>query len=159
MLAQVLPPSVETFRLVPVSAAMALSAVTLRRSDLEALEFTPDNTEALRAVAGIGEAGPEPRGALPATGLYPNFAWGVGPYFEPSYFDPDRPIRMDVGVELAMGYEPAPGWLIRFGAATLLDTDPELVLFGRSIAPKRLAEEGYDFAFPTLDGALADLLG
>ena len=116
VLAQVLPPSVETFRLVPVSAAMALSAVTLRRSDLEALEFTPDNTEALRALAGIGEAGPAPRGALPATGLYPNFAWGVGPYFEPSYFDPDRPIRMDVGVELALGYEPAPGWMI---AATL----------------------------------------
>ncbi|MFI4861631.1 MAG: DUF1731 domain-containing protein, partial [Phycisphaerales bacterium JB063] len=53
---------------------------------------------------------------------------------------------------------PAPAWLIRLAAATVLDTDPELVLFGRNITPKRLAELGYDFAFPTLDAALTDLL-
>ena len=112
VLAQVLPPSVETFRLVPVSGGMGLSAVTLRRSDLEALEFAPDSSEALRAVTGTGEAGPTPRDAQPATGLYPNFAWGLGPYFEPSYFDPDQPVRMDVGLELSLAYEPAPGWVL-----------------------------------------------
>lgn len=53
---------------------------------------------------------------------------------------------------------PAPAWLIRLAAATVLDTDPELVLFGRNITPKRLTELGYDFAFPTLDAALTNLL-
>lgn len=67
-----------------------------------------------------------------------------------------RALRRATGRLLGL---PAPGWLVRLGAATLLDTDPELVLFGRSIAPARLTEMGYDFAFPTLEGALADLRG
>ncbi|XAM01068.1 TIGR01777 family oxidoreductase [Phycisphaeraceae bacterium D3-23] len=53
---------------------------------------------------------------------------------------------------------PAPSWLVRLAAAMLLDTDPELVLFGRNIAPQRLNDMGYGFAFPSLDAALADLL-
>lgn len=53
---------------------------------------------------------------------------------------------------------PAPGWLVRLGAATLLDTDPELVLYGRRIEPGRLLEAGYEFAFPTLDAALQNLV-
>lgn len=112
VLAQVLPASVETFRLVPVSGGMGLSAVTIRRSDLEALEFEPAASDALLAVAGLGEAAPRaPDGALPAAALYPNFRWSIGPYFEPSYFDPVRPIRMDVGLDLNAAYEFAPGWV------------------------------------------------
>lgn len=53
---------------------------------------------------------------------------------------------------------PAPGWLVRLGAATVLDTDPELVLFGRRIVPTRLTDAGYEFAYPILDTALDDLL-
>ncbi len=112
VLAQVMPASVETFRLVPVSGAMGLAAVTIRRSDLESLEFEPDATEALRAVAGVGEVGPLPESALPAEGLYPNFHWAIGPYFDPSYFDPSQPIRMDVGIEFSAAYEFAPGWSV-----------------------------------------------
>lgn len=113
VLAQVLPASVETFRLVPVGRGMGLSAITLRRSDLEALEFAPDASEALRAVAGVGEAGAAlPEGAIPAEGLYPSFRWAIGPYFDPSYFDPSQPIRMDVGVELSAAYEFSPGWML-----------------------------------------------
>ena len=113
LLARVMPPSVETFRLVPVAGGMALSAVTLRRSDLEALEFEPMATDALRAVSGIGEATPRPDpGALRSTDLYPNFRWSLGPYFLPSYFDPAKPVRMDVGIELVGAYEFAPGWTL-----------------------------------------------
>ncbi len=54
---------------------------------------------------------------------------------------------------------PAPGWLVRLGAATFLDTDPELVLYGRKVTPRRLLDAGYTFAFPTLSDALQDLLG
>ena len=112
VLARVMPASVETFRLVPVSGGLALAAVTLRRSDFEALEFQPDASRALRAVTGVGEAGPLPEDAVAANQLYPNFYWSVGPFFEPSYFDPDLPVRMDVGVELTAAYEFAPGWVI-----------------------------------------------
>ncbi|MEX0301982.1 MAG: YjbH domain-containing protein, partial [Leisingera sp.] len=60
VLAAILPASVETLRLVPVQGGLARVATTMRRSDLEALEFQPNATEALLAVTGIGEAGPVP---------------------------------------------------------------------------------------------------
>ena len=112
-LARVLPASVETFRLVPVSNGMGLSAATLRRSDLEALEFDPQATGALQAVTGIGEAAPRtPAGAVGGRDLYPDFSWSVAPYFSPAYFDPDQPFRIDVGADLNASYRPAPGWLL-----------------------------------------------
>lgn len=114
-LANTMPPSIETFRLVPVSGAMGLSATEIRRSDLEALEFDGQATEALRSVAGIGAAAPRP----PAEGwtvsgakLYPAFSWSVGPFFQPSYFDPDKPVRIDVGLAFSGVWEPAPGWTV-----------------------------------------------
>ena len=110
VLSRTLPASVETFRLVPMSGALARSAVVIRRSDLEALEFQPDASQALLAVTGLREAGALPADALPAVDLYPNFNWSIGPYFKPSYFDPDLPVRMDFGIELAAAYEFAPGW-------------------------------------------------
>lgn len=112
VMTQVLPSSVETFRLVPVSAGMALSAVTIRRSDLEALEFTPDASNAISAVTGYGDAPPLAETAVGPEGLYPSFTWSLSPYFSPSYFDPDRPFRIDVGAELRGTWRPAPGWTV-----------------------------------------------
>ncbi|GHG97780.1 YjbH domain-containing protein [Pseudodonghicola xiamenensis] len=112
-LAASLPPSVETFRLVPVSDGMALTAVILRRSDLEALEYAPEATEGLKAVAGLADAarapGPE---AMPGPDLYPDFSWSVAQYFSPSYFDPSLPFRLDLGADLRLTYRPSPGWRI-----------------------------------------------
>lgn len=112
VLARMLPASVETFHLVPMSGAIGLSAITMRRSDLEALEFEPDATDALLAVTGITEAGKLPPTAVPGVALYPNFAWGIGPYFDPAYFDPDVPIRMDFGLQIHATYEFSPTWKI-----------------------------------------------
>ena len=61
-----------------------------------------------------------------------------------------RTIRMPFGL-------PAAEWMIRFGAYWILRTDPELVLYGRYCASKRLKEEGYEFQFPALTDALEDL--
>ena len=113
VLANSMPASVETFRLVPVSGSLALSATEIRRSDLEALEFDGQATEGLRAVAGIGAASARPGpDAVASADRYPAFNWSVGPYFQPSYFDPDLPVRVDVGVEVGAVWEPAPGWVV-----------------------------------------------
>lgn len=47
--------------------------------------------------------------------------------------------------------------LLRLGAL-LLRTDPALALTGRRAVSRRLAEAGFEFRHPRLDGALADLL-
>lgn len=112
VLAATMPSSVETFRLVPVQAGMALSAVTIRRSDLEALEFAPNNADALLAVTGIGDAPALSDTAVLGEGIYPSSDVSFAPYFLPSYFDPARPVRIDVGVALQGTYRPAPGWTL-----------------------------------------------
>lgn len=112
VLAATMPASVETFRLVPVQLSMALSAVTLRRSDLEALENAPMNADALLAVTGISDAPALADSAALAPDLYPATSWSLAPYFSPGYFDPSKPIRLDVGVALRGTYKPAPGWVV-----------------------------------------------
>ncbi|QFT58055.1 hypothetical protein FIU94_04400 [Sulfitobacter sp. THAF37] len=111
-MAQVLPASVETFRIVPMKDGLAQSAVIIRRSDLEALEFDPQAAEALLAVTGFGAATPHLPGAAINDDLYPDFAWSIGPYVDPSYFDPDDPVRADAGVKADFTLRPAPGWEI-----------------------------------------------
>ena len=112
LMANVLPPSIETFRIVPVRAGMGLSATVLRRSDLEALEFAPAAPEALQAVAAVTDAGPLPADSILSTELYPAFSHSISPYWAQGYFDPDRPFRLDFGVALRASYVPAPGWRI-----------------------------------------------
>ena len=105
-----MPSSVETFRVIPVQGGLALSAVTIRRSDMEALEFAPLNSEALLAVTGISDAPPLSDTAITGE-RYPVASWSIAPYFTPSYFDPARPIRMDAGLALRGAYSPAAGWI------------------------------------------------
>lgn len=111
-MARILPPSVETFHLVPVSRGMSLSTITLRRSDLEALEFDANASEAMLAVTGFNSAAPASDSAVYGRELYPDFSWSVAPYFAPAFFDPDQPLRIDVGVDFGATYQPAPGWVI-----------------------------------------------
>jgi NAD dependent epimerase/dehydratase family enzyme len=47
--------------------------------------------------------------------------------------------------------------MVRIAAPSLLRTDPELALYGRYLVSKRLREAGFEFLFPELRPALADL--
>ncbi len=61
-----------------------------------------------------------------------------------------RAMRMPVGL-------PAFEWMVRIRARLVLRTDPELVIYGRYVVSKRLAELGFEFHFPQLREALDDL--
>ncbi len=63
-----------------------------------------------------------------------------------------RALRIPIGL-------PAARWMVRIGAPLLMRTDPELAILGRYCASRRLAEEGFPFAFPDVSAALQDLLG
>ncbi len=62
-----------------------------------------------------------------------------------------RALRMPIGL-------PAPAGLIRLGAALVLRTDPELVLYGRYCVSTRLEQEGFTFEFPDVTSAIRDLV-
>ena len=61
-----------------------------------------------------------------------------------------RAIHMPIGL-------PTASWMVRLGAPLLLRTDPELALYGRYLISQRLRELGFEFRFPNLRDALADL--
>lgn len=65
-----------------------------------------------------------------------------------------RELRRAVGMPTGL---PALPWMIRL-AAPLLRTDPDLALYGRYVVGKRLEAERFEFRFPRLREALADLL-
>ncbi|MEM8680173.1 MAG: TIGR01777 family oxidoreductase [Planctomycetota bacterium] len=52
---------------------------------------------------------------------------------------------------------PAAPWMVRWGATYLLRSDPELTLYGRFVLPKRLLREGFEFRYPRLAEALAEV--
>ncbi|MBI1318682.1 MAG: DUF1731 domain-containing protein [Candidatus Hydrogenedens sp.] len=65
-------------------------------------------------------------------------------------------LRRVLGVPIGL---PAAAWMVRVGAPLVLRTDPELALYGRYCVSRRLKEEGFDFEYPEVEGALRDLFG
>jgi hypothetical protein len=63
-----------------------------------------------------------------------------------------RAMRMPIGL-------PSTAWMVRLAAPLLLRTDPELAIYGRYLVSRRLREENFEFTFPQLPAALADLCG
>lgn len=61
-----------------------------------------------------------------------------------------RAVRMPFGV-------PTPAWLLGMGAV-LIHTETELVLKSRWVLPQKLADAGFTWRFPSLRGALADIV-
>lgn len=60
----------------------------------------------------------------------------------------------------AMGYQfglPLPAWMLHIGAF-FLRTETELILKSRWVIPTRLLESGFEFHFPTIEGALTQLV-
>lgn len=67
------------------------------------------------------------------------------------YLEFMRKLRKRIRQPIAL---PGPEFGLRFMCSTILDTDPELVLYGRYCVPKRLLDEGFAFTYSTLDEVL-----
>lgn len=65
-----------------------------------------------------------------------------------------RELRRAVGMPIGL---PAPAFGVRLAAPLFLRTDPELALYGRYCVSHRLPEIGFEFRFPTIREAMADL--
>jgi hypothetical protein len=112
ILSAVLPPAVETFVIEPVVEGMPTARITVRRRDLEVLEHAPDGAAAIRTRSAVDEAGLGRNAASPQArphDLYPRLSFGLGPYLASSLFDPDSPLRADVGLEAGVRFDIARG--------------------------------------------------
>jgi len=114
VLTRALPASVETFVITSTVGDLPTSSVTLRRSDIEALENAP--ATAMLARAQISDAAGRPAYALtPTEGLEPRLTWSLAPYVTVSLFDPDSPLRGDFGLRARAKYRIAPGFELSGG--------------------------------------------
>lgn len=112
VLSQTMPASVETFEIVPMANGVPASRVTVRRSDLEELEFSPDAiAEMNRRVVVSGENGPT-IGFDHNPELYPAFTWSLGPTARFRFFDQKAPFKADVGLKATGRFELRPGLVI-----------------------------------------------
>ncbi len=103
-LSHVMPASVETFEIVSMANGHGASKVTIKRSDLEALEYAADNATLLRSRVTFGDAGPAPDYALGTEDLYPDFRWSLKPALRMG-----EPLKGDLGARLSATYDMRPG--------------------------------------------------
>lgn len=110
LLTRALPASVETFIIVSmVESGVPTAAVTIRRSDLEALEHA-DPMAILPRVAFDDALSVAPAAALSSGDRM--FRWSLTPYVSISLFDPDQPVRADFGLLLGAQAELARGVVV-----------------------------------------------
>ncbi len=112
ILTRVMPDSVETFKIIPIARGIPLSEITLKRSDLEVLEHDGNGAALSYAAAKITDAAKSSKELIFREDLYPKFTWGIGPYIRSSYFDPDQPIRLEVGIKANASYTITPGLVL-----------------------------------------------
>lgn len=109
VLTQTMPAGISTFTVTPLTRGIRGTSATMTRDTMERYEFALDQTWESYARTRFDEA-PEPVAHLP--GRYPAFSYGIEPYISEALFDPDDPVRVDVGVSLTASYEPAPGVIL-----------------------------------------------
>jgi hypothetical protein len=106
-LSHVMPASVEVFEIVPVVNGIGVSKITIRRSDLESLEYTADNATLLRERITVTDAGAVPAFSLGDENLYPKFRWSLKPAVRLA-----EPAKGDIGLRLSGSYDFAPGLVL-----------------------------------------------
>ncbi|SFB86400.1 YjbH domain-containing protein [Tropicimonas isoalkanivorans] len=132
VLAAILPDQVETFRLTLINAETPTATISIRRSDLEELEFNPDRDWKSYVRASVDDAYSALSFGNYAPPAYPNTNIRLKPYFAPVLFDPDDPFRWYAGAELEAGYTPSPG--------LILSTSYRLKLAGNRDESTRLSD-------------------
>jgi NAD dependent epimerase/dehydratase family enzyme len=70
-----------------------------------------------------------------------------------------HPISLDNGVQVLPWNGATLGrWMAALDGALALRTETELLLKSRRVVPRRLLAAGFDFRFPSIEGALANLM-
>ncbi len=114
ILANEQPSQTEHFDIALMSNGVPLSAVRVNRDDLYELEHDPDNAWRSFSRAEISDTIPLVEGGV-VTDAYPHFSYRFGPYLNLSFFDPDDPLRYEIGAALGLDYTLSPGFSLSTG--------------------------------------------
>nr|WP_180888002.1 YjbH domain-containing protein [Ruegeria sp. THAF57] len=114
VLANEQPAQTKHFDIALMSNGVPLSAVRVDRDDLYELEHDPDNAWRSFSRAEISDTIPLVEGGV-ITDAYPHFSYRFGPYLNFSFFDPDDPLRYEIGAALGLDYTLSPGFTLSTG--------------------------------------------
>jgi hypothetical protein len=106
VLSRLMPAQVDGFEITLVDVGLPVTELHIARDDMERLAHDVDGSvESFVRTRIFSPDGP----SRPLAGRYPDFQWDLTPYLSPSYFDPDNPVRADLGAQLELTYQPRPG--------------------------------------------------
>lgn len=105
------PARLDTFVLEPMQRGIALSATTISRSDLEALENRATAATDLLGRVTTGDAG-SGRSLTAVADQSDPFSWGITPYIALILFNGDAPVQADVGLQLTGRYQITPNLVV-----------------------------------------------
>ncbi|MDE0588359.1 YjbH domain-containing protein [Halocynthiibacter sp. C4] len=150
-LSQTMPPSVKTFRIIPVANGLAPTAVVIDRSDLENFVSRPPGQDQMLQSVAFEEAGPPSDDIIYFEGTYPKFTWGLAPYVRFDIFQPNEPVEWGIGGRLTSKYEISRGWEVSGGinaqvVGSIGDGDPQPV--ATDLPPVRSNAKLYDAFSP-----------
>lgn len=112
-LTRIMPPSVEVLEITPVENSVPVATIVLKRSDLESQVDRPDAAARTWSTAELRDADPVSIATLTSgTETYPRFSWNISPTVPVSLFDPDEPLRADLGIRTSAGVEFLPGFSV-----------------------------------------------
>lgn len=114
VLANTQPAGVQAFDIALMANGVPLSSVRITRADLYELEHDPDGAWRSFARAEISDSLPLIQGGFTGD-AYPHFSYRFGPYLQASFFDPDAPLRYEIGARLGLDYTPRPGTVLSAG--------------------------------------------
>lgn len=114
VLANTQPARVQSFDIALMSNGVPLSSVRIARQDLYELEHDPDGAWRSFARAEVSDSLTLVRGGF-TDAAYPNFSYRFGPYLQASFFDPDAPLRYEIGAQMGLDYTAAPGFTLSAG--------------------------------------------
>ena len=135
-MANVLPAYIDVFTITFQTNLVPISSVTFARSDLEELNTDFDGAWLSLTRASIDDA-PNANREDELPGVSPSFEYGLGPYLQFSFFDPDGPIRYDLGIEATANYRPSPGLTFRSRfRQPILDTIKDATRESNSVLPR-----------------------
>lgn len=105
------PPSVEFFHLTPVLHGVPMQEITVSRSAVERATLAHGTASELGKAIAL-DAPPLDNPALEQANLYPRFKWSIGPSLRENFFDPDRPLQVQLLAIANAEVEVARGWAL-----------------------------------------------
>ena len=128
------PPSVEIFHLTPVRHGIPMQEITVSRNALERTTLAHGVASELGEAIALG-APPLNNSALEEAELYPRFRWSIGPGIRENFFDPDKPLQVQLIASANAEVEIARGWSLETGLTANIYNNYNFARVSNSVLP------------------------